>query len=47
MTDAERAAVVSAIASAKFEGKSGSTLSLRGIGNHVRILLIGTGSEAN
>lgn len=47
LTDAERAAVVSAIASAKFEGKSGSTLSLRGIGNHVRILLIGTGSEAN
>jgi leucyl aminopeptidase len=44
LTDAERAAVASAIASAKFEGKAGTTLSLRGIGNHVRILLIGTGA---
>ncbi len=44
LTDAERAAVSAAIASAKFEGKTGSTLSLRGIGNHARILLIGTGT---
>lgn len=44
LTDAERAAVAAAIASAKFEGKAGSTLSLRGIGNHSRILLIGTGA---
>jgi leucyl aminopeptidase len=42
LTDAERAAVVSAIATAKYDGKPGSTLSLRGIGNHARILLIGT-----
>ena len=43
LTDAERAAVASAMTSGKFDGKPGSTLSLRGIGNHARILLIGTG----
>ncbi|MBA4748272.1 MAG: leucyl aminopeptidase [Sphingopyxis sp.] len=42
----ERAAVEAAIASAKFEGKAGSTLSLRGIGKHAQILLIGTGNDA-
>ncbi len=38
-------AVDAAIASAKFEGKEGSTLSLRGIGGYARILLVGTGTE--
>jgi leucyl aminopeptidase len=37
----------SAIAAAKFEGKEGSTLSLRGIGNYSRILLSGIGEEGD
>ncbi|HMQ19391.1 MAG TPA: leucyl aminopeptidase [Sphingopyxis sp.] len=41
---AERAAIEAAVASAKFEGKANATLSLRGIGAHSRILLVGTGS---
>jgi leucyl aminopeptidase len=41
------AAVDAAIAAAKFEGKEGSTLSLRGIGGYGRILLVGTGSEGD
>lgn len=40
---AEREAVTAAIASASFSGKPGTTLSLRGIGAHPRILLVGTG----
>jgi leucyl aminopeptidase len=44
LTDAERAAIGAAIASGKFEGKAGSTLSLRGLGNYSRILLVGTGT---
>ncbi|UNU44267.1 leucyl aminopeptidase [Sphingopyxis sp. YF1] len=41
---AERAAIEAAVAGAKFEGKANATLSLRGIGAHNRILLVGTGS---
>lgn len=40
---AERQAVEVAIVAASFEGKAGSTLSLRGIGGHPRILLVGAG----
>ena len=40
----ERSAIEAAIASAKFEGKANATLSLRGIGAHSRILLVGTGT---
>ncbi|GGJ54771.1 leucyl aminopeptidase [Sphingopyxis bauzanensis] len=40
----ERQAVAAAIAAATFDGKAGSTLSLRGIGAHSRILLVGTGA---
>ena len=40
----ERAAIEAAIANAKFEGKANTTLSLRGIGAHSRILLVGTGT---
>ncbi|APZ99552.1 leucyl aminopeptidase [Sphingopyxis sp. QXT-31] len=40
----ERAAIEAAIAGAKFEGKANATLSLRGIGAHSRILLVGTGA---
>jgi leucyl aminopeptidase len=39
------AAVKSAVAAAKFEGKAGKTLSLRGIGRYALIYLIGTGSQ--
>lgn len=46
LTDAERAAIGAAIASAKFDGKAGSTLSLRGMGAYARILLVGTGTDA-
>jgi leucyl aminopeptidase len=44
-SDAE--AVAAAISAAKFEGKAGSSLSLRGIGDYPRILLIGTGNEGS
>ncbi len=40
-------AVKAAIDGAKFEGKEGSTLSLRGMGGYTRILLVGTGSEGD
>lgn len=40
-------AVEAAIAAAKYEGKDGSTLSLRGIGGYSRILLTGTGTEGD
>lgn len=40
---AERQAVGAAITAASFDGKAGSTLSLRGIGAYPRILLVGTG----
>ena len=40
-------AVNAAIASAKFEGKEGSSLSLRGIGNYARIILSGVGEEGD
>lgn len=46
LTAADRAAITAAIASAKYEGKAGSSLSLRGIGAYGRILLIGTGKAA-
>jgi leucyl aminopeptidase len=36
-----------AIAAAKYEGKAGSTLSLRGIGGYARIVLTGTGDEGD
>ena len=39
----ERQAITAAIAAASFDGKAGSTLSLRGIGAHPRILLVGAG----
>ena len=42
--NADRAAIESAVAAAKFDGKAGTTLSLRGIGAHARILLVGTGA---
>jgi leucyl aminopeptidase len=41
------AAVKAAIAEAKYEGKAGSTLSLRGIGRYARIYLIGTAGEGD
>lgn len=44
LNNAERQAVSAAIAAASFDGKAGSTLSLRGIGAHPRILLVGTGT---
>jgi leucyl aminopeptidase len=44
LSAAERQAVTAAIAAASFDGKAGSTLSLRGIGAHPRILLVGTGA---
>jgi leucyl aminopeptidase len=45
LTDAERSAIAAAATAAKFEGKAGSTLSLRGIGGFARILLVGTGAN--
>lgn len=41
---AERAAIEAAVASGKFDGKANAILSLRGIGAHSRILLVGTGT---
>jgi leucyl aminopeptidase len=43
LTATEREAVSAAVAAASFEGKPGTTLSLRGIGAHSRILLVGAG----
>lgn len=40
-------AIDAAIAAGKYEGKSGSVLSLRGIGNYSRILLVGIGDEGD
>ena len=40
-------ALNAAIASAKFEGKEGSSLSLRGIGGYARIVLSGVGTEGD
>ena len=40
-------ALNSAISAAKFEGKEGSSLSLRGIGNYARIVLSGIGEEGD
>ncbi|WP_397592205.1 M17 family peptidase N-terminal domain-containing protein, partial [Sphingorhabdus sp.] len=40
-------ALNAAIASAKFEGKEGSSLSLRGIGSYSRIILSGVGEEGD
>jgi leucyl aminopeptidase len=40
-------AIDAAIAAAKYEGKEGSLLSLRGIGGYSRILLTGTGTEGD
>ena len=42
---ATASAVEAAVVTAKFEGKEGTTLSLRGIGGYARILLVGTGTE--
>jgi leucyl aminopeptidase len=48
MVDAATAqALNAAIAAAKFEGKEGSSLSLRGIGTYARIVLSGIGSEGD
>ncbi|NJS15200.1 MAG: leucyl aminopeptidase [Sphingopyxis sp.] len=46
LTEGDRTAIKAAVTAAKFEGKAGSTLSLRGIGAFGRILLVGTGTEA-
>ena len=43
VTPAERSAIEAAIASATFDGKANAILSLRGVGAHSRILLVGTG----
>src|SRR5687768_15147191 len=42
---AARAAVARALAAASFDYKPASTLSLRGIGSHDRLLIVGLGSE--
>ena len=47
LTAAERDAVIAAIASGGFTGKSGEVLSLRGVGSRPRILLAGTGEAPN
>lgn len=44
---ASASAVKAAIAAAKFEGKAGNHLSLRGIGNYARIYLIGSAGEGD
>lgn len=44
---AAEAAVKAAIATAKFDGKDGSELTLRGIGRHARIDLVGIGGEGD
>lgn len=44
LSAAERQAVAAAATAAGFDGKAGSTLSLRGIGAHPRILLVGAGA---
>src|SRR5690606_20973222 len=43
LTAAERAAIERAVAAADFKGKAGDTLSLRGIGERPRLLLVGVG----
>jgi leucyl aminopeptidase len=45
LNDEQARSVTAAIAAAKFEGKAGTTLSLRGIGPFARILLVGTGGD--
>ena len=45
LSAAERGAVEAAIAADKFTGKANAKLSLRGIGQRPRILLVGTGEE--
>jgi leucyl aminopeptidase len=42
-----RTQIEAAIAAAKFEGKAGSSLSLRGIGGYARIYLAGAGTEGS
>jgi leucyl aminopeptidase len=44
---ASKKAVEDAIVAAKFEGKEGSVLNLRGIGGFARILLVGAGMEGS
>jgi leucyl aminopeptidase len=44
LSAAERQAVTAAATAAGFDGKAGSTLSLRGIGSFPRILLVGAGA---
>jgi leucyl aminopeptidase len=44
---AAEASVKAAITNAKFDGKDGSELTLRGIGRHARIDLVGMGSEGD
>jgi len=43
LSAAERQAVTAAMAAATFDGKAGSTLSLRGLGAYSRILPVGAG----
>jgi leucyl aminopeptidase len=45
--DADKVAVEAAIKAAKFDGKEGTTLSLRGIGGYSRILLIGSSGDGD
>ena len=45
LSDAERAAIQRALASAEFDYASGSALALRGIGNWDRIHVVGTGKD--
>ena len=44
---ASAASVKAAVAAAKFEGKAGNHLSLRGIGNYARIYLMGTAGDGD
>jgi leucyl aminopeptidase len=45
LDEEERAAIERAVAAAGFKGKAGETLSLRGIGERPRLLLVGVGEE--
>jgi leucyl aminopeptidase len=47
LSNSDRAAIENAMRSAKFEGKAGSNLSLRGIGPFAQILIVGVAGEAN
>ncbi len=47
LSSSERTAIENAMRSAKFEGKAGAMLPLRGIGAFAQILLVGIAGEAN